>query len=168
MPGGRKGKYEDWLTEDGLTTIEGWARDGLADKQIAINKIGVAEQTFSEWKARFPELREALKKGHAPVDTRVENQLLKSALGYTVTLKKPIKVKTKKTKPGTGTVEEETVVYADEEVYIAPVPAAMLFWLKNRRPYKWRDKHEIIQENPNDDPLMELLGDLDEQSKADE
>ena len=35
-----KGKYEYWLTPEGLIKLEGWARDGLTDEQIAVN-IGV-------------------------------------------------------------------------------------------------------------------------------
>lgn len=31
----RKGKYEEWITPEGLLKIEGWARDGLTDEQIA-------------------------------------------------------------------------------------------------------------------------------------
>ena len=30
-----KGKYEQWLTPEGLLKLEGWARDGLTDEQIA-------------------------------------------------------------------------------------------------------------------------------------
>ena len=30
-----KGKYARWLTKEGLLLLEGWARDGLTDEQIA-------------------------------------------------------------------------------------------------------------------------------------
>ncbi len=74
-----KGKYKDWVSEDGCMRIKGWARDGLTDADIAYN-IGISPQTLCEWKNRFPELDEALKEGHAPVDTLVENALLQKAL----------------------------------------------------------------------------------------
>ena len=45
-------KYTEWLTDEGLIKIEGWARDGLIDKQIAQN-IGVSERTFTDWKRNF-------------------------------------------------------------------------------------------------------------------
>ena len=35
-----KGKYQKWLTPEGLLLLEGWARDGLTDEQIA-KKIGI-------------------------------------------------------------------------------------------------------------------------------
>ena len=46
-------KYTEWLTDEGLIKIEGWARDGLIDKQIAQN-IGVSERTFTDWKNFLP------------------------------------------------------------------------------------------------------------------
>jgi hypothetical protein len=119
--------------------IEGWARDGLTDVQIAYN-IGIAERTFTEWKERFSAISAALKRGKAPVDIQVENALLKSALGHKVTIKKPIKVKKVQMKVGEGRIETETIEYAEEEVYIPPNSVAQIFWLKNRRPDKWRDK----------------------------
>lgn len=79
-----KGKYQEWLTPEGLLKIEGWARDGLTDEQIAQN-IGVTATTLYEWKKRFPEISEALKRGKEVIDRQVENALLKRALGYAYT-----------------------------------------------------------------------------------
>ena len=73
---GCKGKFAEWITEDGLLRIEGWARDGLTDEQIAKN-MGISHQTFYEWSRRFPEMSDTLKKGKAPVDREIENQLRK-------------------------------------------------------------------------------------------
>lgn len=156
MAGGRKSLIDEYLTEDGLILLEGWAREGLTDKQIA-EKIGVGYSTFTSWKAKKIEIQEALKKGKAPVDFKVENQLLKSALGYTVTVKKPVKLRKKMNKPGVGTVEEERIEYVEEEQYIPPVPAAQFFWLKNRKPDKWREKQEITQTVSIEDNFLEAL-----------
>lgn len=76
-----KGKYQEWLTDEGLLLINGWAKDGLTDKQIAKN-IGVSEQTLNVWKKKHPSLSESLKSGKEVVDREVENALLKRALGY--------------------------------------------------------------------------------------
>lgn len=111
------------------------------DVQIAHN-MGIAERTFTEWKDRFPAISAALKRGKAPVDIEVENALLKSALGHKVTVKKPIKVKKVQMKVGEGRIETESIEYAEEEVYIPPNSTAQIFWLKNRRPDLWRDRHE--------------------------
>ena len=77
-------KYAEWLTEDGLLMIEGWARDGLTDEQIAGN-IGISAGRLYEWKKSYREIDEALKRGKAPVDIQVENALLNKALGGDVT-----------------------------------------------------------------------------------
>lgn len=144
------GKYVDWLTNDGLLLIEGWARDGLTDVQIAQN-IGISSSTFYAWRLKFPQISESLKKGKAPVDFEVENALLNKALGFTKTVKKAIKVKTKKQLAGKGTIEEEHIEYVDEEIYIPPDTTAQIFWLKNRRPDKWRDKPDVY--SIDDEPV---------------
>ncbi len=98
-----KGKYEEWLESDNLILLEGWARDGLIDEQIAKN-IGIKRQTLYDWKKRYPDISDALKKGKEVVDFEVENALLKNAMsGDTV---------------------------------------AQIFWLKNRKPSKWRDSRD--------------------------
>jgi hypothetical protein len=74
-----KGKYEYWISEDGLILIEGWARDGLTDEQIAHN-IGIRRSTLSEWKKTFPDIADALKKTKEVVDRQVENALFKKAM----------------------------------------------------------------------------------------
>ena len=76
-----KGKYQRWLEPEGLTLLEGWARDGLTDEQIAA-KIRINPATLYDWQKKFPKISEALKKGKEVVDFEVENALLKRALGY--------------------------------------------------------------------------------------
>ena len=119
--------------------------------------MGVSYSTLCEWKDhRFPEILEALKKGKAPVDIEVENALLKRATGYTVTIKKPIKVKTKRQLKDKGTIEEEHIEFVEEETYIAPDTTAQIYWLKNRRRDKWSDKPQTSAAD-TDDPLMAML-----------
>ena len=140
-----KGKYQEYLTEDGLLLLEGWARDGLTDEQIA-DKIGIRRPVLYVWKAKYPDISDALKRGKAPVDTKIENALKDKATGYYVTVKKPIKVKTKKQLKDKGLIEEEHIEYVDEQVYIPPDTTAQIFWLKNRRPDRWSDKKDIAVE----------------------
>ena len=66
-----KGKYHDWITEEGLLLLEGWARDGLTDEQIAA-KMGIVTSTLYDWKKRFSEISETLKRGKEIVDRQVE------------------------------------------------------------------------------------------------
>ena len=79
-----KGKYEKWLEPDGQILLQGWARDGLTDEQIAHN-IGISTVTLYDWKKKYPTISNALKKGKEVVDFAVENALLKKALSGDVT-----------------------------------------------------------------------------------
>lgn len=79
-----KGKYQDWLTEDGLLRIQGWARDGLTNEDIAFN-IGVTAKTLYEWMIKYSEISEALKEGKDVIDRRIENALAKKAEAGDVT-----------------------------------------------------------------------------------
>lgn len=74
-----KGKYEEWLTAEGLILLEGWSRDGLTEKQIAKN-MGVSLTSLKKYKNDYPTIMTALKKGKAVIDYEVENALLKNAL----------------------------------------------------------------------------------------
>lgn len=78
------GKYKQWLTKEGLIRIQGWARDGLTNNQIA-EKIGISKQTFYDWLKKYPDLSDSLKENKDVVDRKVENALLKNALNGNVT-----------------------------------------------------------------------------------
>ncbi len=47
-----KPKYEYWLTDEGLTLIQGWARDGLTDEQISHN-MGISRETLNVWRKKY-------------------------------------------------------------------------------------------------------------------
>lgn len=130
------GKYEYWLTSDGLLLLEAWARDGLIDEDIAHN-VGISPATLYEWKKRFPEISEALKKGKEIVDIQVENALFKRAMGYEYEETKIII--SEKDGKRVETVKKQ----------MPPDTTAQIFWLKNRKPEKWRDRVEV-QNNDND------------------
>jgi DNA-binding XRE family transcriptional regulator len=75
-----KAKSDYWLTNEGLILIQGWARDGLTNEQIAQN-MGITRQTLNVWSKKYSSISDALKKGKEVVDYAVENALLKNALG---------------------------------------------------------------------------------------
>nr|WP_278186305.1 terminase small subunit [Lactococcus garvieae] len=72
------------MTDEGLIKIEGWARDGLSEEQIAHN-MGISRKTLSEWKNKYSDISDTLKRGKEVVDYEVENALLQSALDGNVT-----------------------------------------------------------------------------------
>lgn len=149
-----KGKYQKWLEPENLILLEGWARDGLTDEQIAKN-MGISYSTLKDWKNKYPAISATLKKGKEVVDTEVENALLQKALGMTKTVQKPIKLKEVKYDNGKRVSEKERIEYAEEEVFIPPDTTAQIFWLKNRRPDKWRDKQK--DDNDTDKRITVVL-----------
>ena len=125
-----KGKYEYWLTPEGLLKLEGWARDGLTDEQIAYN-MGICRDTLIQWKKRYSDISDTLKKGKEVVDRQVENALLKRALGY------------KYTEVTKERIDGSLVVTKEVEKEVVPDTTAQIFWLKNRKPNEWRDKQNV-------------------------
>lgn len=120
-----KGKYAEWLEPEGLALLEGWARDGLTDEQIA-GKCGVVRTTLYEWKKQHPDISDALKRGKEVVDYQVEKALLLKALCGDVT--------------------------------------AQIFWLKNRKPDKWRDKPEKVERSADETGVVLLAPVLKEET----
>jgi len=129
-----KGKYEYWLTPDGLLRLEAYARDGLTDEQIAKN-LSITPSTLYEWKKKYSEISESLKRGKEVIDIQIENSLYKRATGYKYT-----EVKKETWYDKNGTVHETTTKTVKE---VVPDTTAQIFWLKNRKPTQWRDKQEV-------------------------
>lgn len=77
-------KIDEWLEKDNLILLEGWARSGLTDEQIAHN-MGINRTTLWEWKKKEININNALKKNKDIVDFEVENALLKNAMEGNVT-----------------------------------------------------------------------------------
>ncbi len=134
-----KGKYEYWLTAEGLLQLGGWARNGLTDEQIAHN-IGITRKTLAEWKNKYSDISDTLKINKEIVDIQVENALLKRALGYSFTET----TKERKMNDATGKYEMVTTKEVIKEV--TPDTTAQIFWLKNRKPEEWRDKKDVAVE----------------------
>lgn len=72
-------KAQRWLTEEGLILINGWARIGLTNKEIA-EKMGINVSSLYTWRKRFPEIDKALREGQELVNFKVLNALVKKAL----------------------------------------------------------------------------------------
>ena len=148
-----KGKYQEWLEPEGLLKIEGWARDGLTDEQIAHN-MGISASTLYEWKNAYSEISESLKRGKEVVDRMVENALLKRALGYSY------KETTRELFVDKKTGKEEMKVTKVVEKEVIPDTTAQIFWLKNRKPIDWRDKrntNDLDNVSDVDDGFMDAL-----------
>lgn len=148
-----KSKWETHV-KDKLILVEGWARNGLTDEQIAKN-LGISTDTFYRYKKEYSDFSESLKKGKEIIDFEVENALLKRALGYTY------EEETIEVLPN-GSTKSKTITK-----HIPGDTTAQIFWLKNRKPEVWRDKTaiehsgEIKTNNPfsglTTDELKELI-----------
>lgn len=120
-------KINDWLEKDKLILLEGWARDGLTNEDIAKN-IGINVKTLYDWKNKESNISNALKRGKEVVDFEVENALYKSAIEGNVT--------------------------------------AQIFWLKNRRKDKWREKQENDEKEQTKTGIInDLIGALNNAKK---
>ena len=120
----RQPKYNE-MTPEKLLVIEGLAREGAKVYEIC-KVLGVSRNTFHKWRKENPDIDKAIERGKMVADYKVENALLKNALGYEYTESmidaKGNKKLTKKKAP--------------------PNVIAQIFWLKNRRPDKWKDQVE--------------------------
>ena len=135
-----KSKADEWLTEDKLTLLTGWARQGLTNEQIA-NNMGINVSTLYDYINKYNEISNALKKGKEVVDFEVENALLKRALGY-----KYVEV-TKEQVKNPITNQYELIVTKEVTKEVQPDTTAQIFWLKNRMSVHWRDKIEVNNSN---------------------
>lgn len=141
-----KSKWEE--IKNKLILVEGWARDGLTYEQIA-NNLGINVATLYRYKKQHSEFCESLKKGKEVVDYEVENALLKRALGYNYT------EKTYETSYNETLGEYVKTLTKEVTKQVSPDTTALIFWLKNRKPEKWRDKIDL-EDKTNEETLEKL------------
>lgn len=149
---GRKGKYEEWLTPDGLLLLKSYAREGLTDKEIAEKKIGVSERAFTEWKMRFDSISAALKKGREPINTIVEDTFFETKL-KSQTITETITEKTIH-RDADGLITGSTEHIRKAERYIPADTTAMLFYMKCRMPEKYNDRLNVTIDNAKELPKL--------------
>ena len=103
---------------------------GAIDEDIA-NFFDVSIRTIYNWKNEFPEFADTLRDAKLELDSKVVRSLFERATGYSHTDYKFV------THGGKITDMREY------EKHYPPETAAMVFWLKNRQPAMWRDKHHM-------------------------
>ena len=142
--------------------LEAWARDGLTKADIAHN-MGIGTTTLWEWEQKYPDIKEAIKRGKEVTDIIVENALYKNATGYKYTEQQAIKVRKELVKDGVKQVIED-VKLVEVEKHKMPETVAQLAWLNNRKPEAWRDRRHVENTNKNIQ-VDELSGITDEELK---
>lgn len=97
---------------------------GATDEELA-DFFKVARSTINNWKLKHPEFLDALKRGKEKADAEVADALRNRALGYS---HPDVHISNYQ---GSVTITPITKHYP-------PDTAAAIFWLKNRKPSKWR------------------------------
>lgn len=131
-----------WRRKEGLALLEGMARDGYTDKEIA-QKMKISPGQFQRLRDNDAKIRKALDHGKMTTDYLVEKALLKSALGFQ---RKQVKI--------TSIIRYGKLVETQKEELteeVAPNVTAAQTWLYNRCPDKWKR-----------DPQKGILDDIDE------
>lgn len=129
---GMKERKQFWLSEEGLTLIAGWRREGIPIDEIALQYLGIGSTTFWRWQKESDALEKALGMAQDVTNAKVEQALLQRALGYEV--------------------EEETWELVEGEMrkvrvnvrHVPPDVKACLSWLYSRRSDRWRSIQEPI------------------------
>ncbi len=124
---GRPAMYREELAQ----ISQKLALHGLTIEQIA-EALDVTARSFYRWLKRYPELSQSIKEAKDVADREVEQSLFKKAKGFTRIIHRTA------FDSKTGQLHEW-----DEEHYYPPDVTSCIFWLKNRQPQKWRDKHEV-------------------------
>ena len=123
--GGRPSKFDERMVGEGRKL----ASYGATDEEMAAF-WGVTVKTFYNWQKEHPGFLHALKEGKEKPDAQVERSLFERATGYTHDAVKILQY------------EGQPVIVPYTERY-PPDSTSMIFWLKNRRPDRWRDKSEV-------------------------
>ena len=138
-------KIDTWTERDALGKIEIWAAE-CTDAELA-GRMGITRSTLARWKKDNSDISDAISRGrtdaHACVE--VEETLFRRATGYTVPVKKAMKVKTVQYDETTGRriSETEEIVEAIEEQHVPADVGAIRFYLTNRAPERWKNKVEM-------------------------
>lgn len=142
--GGRPSKFSA-VFEKHKHKIKILTENGLTDKQIS-EIFGITQQTYCNWKKKYPEFFESIKDWKLTADGEVEVSLYKRACGYSCPDTKAQWV---------GDAKDGHWEYAELIKHYPPDATSMIFWLKNRQPDKWRDKADVGISF--DEPLIEIV-----------
>lgn len=136
---GRPSKYDPAFAEQARKLCE----LGATDAEIA-SFFEVDVRSIYNWKLEHPEFLQALKRGKDEADELVEQRLFARATGYS---QDAVKIFQHEGKP-------VTVEYVE---HFPPDVTAAIFWLKNRRPEKWRDRQQHDHTHGVEASLLEFL-----------
>ena len=142
---GQKKRKKFWLSEEGLTLIAGWRRNGVPLTKIAEDYIGVSRTGFFGWYRESEDLRKACAVSLEVANSSVEEALLKRALGYDYVERT------------FDLIEGELRLTHEYHRHMAPDTKAILAWLYNRLPGSWRAIQEPIEQTQYTKTIQSIL-----------
>lgn len=137
---GKKPLWDELQMESKLDAVEGWARQGLLNSEIA-DMLGISERTVYTWKGKYPQFAQAICAG-----ARVSNgEILKSAFdqarGYTKRVSEVVKLREEYIDKESGKkLVRERAEVVEYDKYFEPDGRITKFMLTNRLPEDYRDK----------------------------
>lgn len=142
---GQKKRKAFWLSEDGLTLIAGWRRNGVNLTDIATQNIGISKTAFWGWYRESEDLRKACANAKEVADLTVEDALYKRATGYDYT------------EDTFELVEGEMRHTKQVTKHVPPDVKALMMWLYNRLPNRWRAIQEPLESTQYVETVKNIL-----------
>jgi hypothetical protein len=130
-PVGRPTDYKDEYNEQ----VYKLCLLGAIDEELA-DFFGICVATLNTWKKLYPNFLASIKKGKQIADAEVSEKLYQRAKGYS---HPDIDIR----------VCNNEIVETPLVKHYPPDATSAIFWLKNRQPRKWKDKHEVENINTN-------------------
>lgn len=127
------------------------AKRGCTQTEIA-EAMGIARRTVTNWANAHPEFGEAMRASKSEADELVVDSLYNRATGRCRRMVK--KVREVLTPQGTVMQLEETTIEQ-----LPPDTTAMIYWLKNRQPERWRDRPAMVEEKDGADEFLKAWTD---------
>ena len=139
---GRKNKYDTYV-EPKFKQIQEWIGEGIIEAEVC-NRLGIGVSAWEDYKTKYTELTELIKKGHAKANNNVVKALLKRAGGYEYE-EKEIR----------STPKGKSVKIIKKQ--LAPDVTAQIFWLKNKLPEDYKDRRELDLSSPDGSGLKVII-----------
>lgn len=123
-----KGRPSKYNTID-IEQLQVLTEEGFTDKKLC-KFFKITEPTLNTYKKTHPDFFKSLKTGKDKADQKVIKSLYERACGYSHPEEKIF-------------CDKGEIIRAETIRHYPPDPTSMIFWLKNRKPDEWRDKHEL-------------------------
>jgi hypothetical protein len=115
-----------------------------ATNEVLAERFEVSRRTIDNWIATIPEFSDAVRQGRQAADEAVVSALFARATGMEQQM---TKVFCHRGQPVTATYTQQ----------LPPDVRACIFWLRNRRPWQWRENRPFVHEKEDDPDWARLL-----------